>query len=94
MTDGKGRNGSQIKEQYGPTEAGPNREREKREMDKHGQTGSIWQIWQEKLAVINPQDCPYLCSVVCLPVVGVVLYGWESASVQLQAGQQDISQRS
>lgn len=75
VTDGKGRNGIQIKEQYGPIDAGPKGEGEKREMDKRGQTGSIWQIWQVKLAVINPQDWAYLYSLVCFPVVRVVLYG-------------------
>lgn len=37
------------------------------------QTGSGSHIWRVKLAVINPAEWLYLCSVVCLHVVSVVL---------------------
>jgi len=42
------------------------------ESDKEGETGCGSHIWQLKLAVINPADWSYLCSIVCLPVVTVV----------------------
>lgn len=53
------------------------------EIERHrqGQTGSGSHIWQVKLAVINPAEWPYLCSVVCLPVVSVLLWGWGEAGL-------------
>lgn len=79
MTDGMGRNGSQIKQQYGLIEEGPKGGRKRgvgeieMEEDRQGQTGSGSHIWRVKLAVMNPAEWPYLCSFVCLPVVSVVL---------------------
>lgn len=43
------------------------------ERESGGRTGSGSHIWRVKLAVINPAEQPYLCSVVCLHVVSVVL---------------------
>lgn len=50
-------------------------EKSEMESDKGGQTGSGSHIWRVKLAAINPAGWPYLCSVVCLPMVSVVLGG-------------------
>lgn len=74
MTDGMGRNGREIKRQYGAMEAGPKRGDDGESQAVRG-TGSGSHIWQVTLAVINPAEWPYLCSVVCLHVVSVVLRG-------------------
>lgn len=82
VTDGMGRNGREIKRQYGAMEAGPKEGGSETERKQGGQIVSGSHIWWVKLAVINPAEWPCLCSVVCLRVVSVVLWGWEG----MQAG--------
>lgn len=73
MTDGMGRNGREIKQQYEAMETGPKGGKRRVAGSGGGQTGSGSHIWRVKLAVINPAEWPYLCSVVCVHMVSVVL---------------------
>lgn len=70
MTDGMGKNGREIKRQYAAMETGPKGGKTGVTQRESGvQTGSGSHIWQVKVAVMNPAEWPYLCSV----VVSVVL---------------------